>query len=46
MIEPLKSHSPRWQNKVTDMRNWLDFSVTKRDRQIVLDKNRDQSLTN
>ncbi len=33
MIEPLKSHSPRWQDKVTDVRNWLDFSVSERDRE-------------
>ena len=33
LIEPLKSHSPRWQDKVTDVRNWLDFSVSERDRE-------------
>ncbi|MGK7893390.1 MAG: ATP-binding protein [Xenococcus sp. (in: cyanobacteria)] len=31
VIEPLKE--PRWQNKVTDVRNWLDFSVSERDRE-------------
>ncbi|ELS05223.1 hypothetical protein Xen7305DRAFT_00049660 [Xenococcus sp. PCC 7305] len=32
LIEPLKNNEVRWQNKVTDVRNWLDFSVSERDR--------------
>ena len=32
LIEPLKNNGMRWQSKVTDVRNWLDFSVSERDR--------------